>query len=83
MEGSCSLLGGGSAPLDILSDEDHDISRDPFDLEEFIDGFNVSASAGAVFGASAIVGIDKGESWNLATPSPKGVLQDLYEKECK
>ena len=83
IEGSYSLLGGGSAQVDILTDKDYEIFRDPFDFDGIFEGFNVSVSPRAAFGAGAFVGIGRGKSWSISTPPPKTVLQDLYEKECK
>ena len=82
---SAAIFGatGLGAQADILLDEDYEVFRDSFDLEEIIDGFNVSVSPRGGAGFAAFAGVGRGMSVSLGLPSFKEKMQRAYDRECR
>ena len=82
---SAAIFGatGLGAQADILLDEDYEVFRDSFDLEEIIDGFNVSVSPRGGAGFAVFAGVGRGMSVSLGLPSFKEKMQRACDRECR
>ena len=82
---SAAIFGatGLGAQADILLDEVYEVFRDSFELEEIIDGFNVSVSPRGGAGFAAFAGVGRGMSVSLGLPSFKEKMQRAYDRECR